>query len=108
MICGCCCVEPESRGKSADRERRVEWMEGWERRVRRRVGREVEVGEGGVVGRRMSGLSRMRRILGEGVVEEERSLVRDWLIRGWEVERLGGDDVEGEEGGEEGVQELFR
>lgn len=77
-------------------------MEGWERRVRRRVGREVFVGEGGVV-RRMSGASRIRRILGEGVVEEERSLVRDWWIRGWEVERLGGeegDDVEGEEGGE--------
>lgn len=82
-------------------------MEGWERRVRRRVGREVEVGEeGGVVGRRMSGASRMRRILGEGVVVEERSLVRDWWIRGWEVERLGGEeggDVEGEEG-----VELFR
>lgn len=86
---------------SADMERRVEWMEGWERRVRRRVGREVEVGEGGVV-RRMSGASRMRRILGEGW-EEER-LVRDWWIRGWEVERLGRDDVEGEEG----VEELFR
>lgn len=54
--------------------------------------------------RRMSGESRMRRILGEGVVEEERSLVRDWWIRGWEVERLGGDDG----GGEEGVEELFR
>lgn len=81
-------------------------MEGWERRVRRRVGREVLVGEGGVV-RRMSGASRIRRILGEGVVEEERSLVRDWWIRGWEVERLGGeegDDVEGREG----VVELFR
>lgn len=77
-------------------------MEGWERRVRRRVGREV-VGEGGVV-RRMSGASRIRRILGEGVVE--RSLVRDWWIRGWEVERLGGDDVDDVEG-EEGV-ELFR
>lgn len=103
MICGCCCVEPESRGKSADRERRVEWMEGWERRVRRRVGREEVVGEEGVVVRRMSGASRIRRILGE----EERSLVRDWWIRGWEVERLGGeggDDVEGEEG----VEELFR
>lgn len=92
---------------SADVERRVEWMEGWERRVRRRVGREVEVGEEGGVVRRMSGASRMRRIWGEGVEEEERSLVRDWWIRGWEVERLGGeegDDVEGEEG----VQELFR
>lgn len=77
-------------------------MEGWERRVRRRVGREEVVGEG-VVGRRMSGASRMRRILGEGVVEERR-LVRDWWIRGWEVERLGGDDGEGEEG----VEELFR
>lgn len=80
-------------------------MEGWERRVRRRVGREEVVGEGGVV-RRMSGASRIRRILGEGVVEEERSLVRDWWMRGWEVERLGGeegDDVEGEEG-----VELFR
>lgn len=76
-------------------------MEGWERRVRRRVGRE-EVGEEGVVVRRMSGASRMRRILGG--VEEERRLVRDWWIRGWEVERLGGDDVEGEEG----VEELFR
>lgn len=79
-------------------------MEGWERRVRRRVGREGVGGEG-VVGRRMSGASRMRRILGEGVVEEER-LVRDWWMRGWEVERLGGeggDDVEGEEG-----VELFR
>lgn len=97
-------MEPESRGKSADVERRVEWMEGWERRVRRRVGREV-FGEGVVV-RRMSGASRMRRILGEGVVVEERRLVRDWWIRGWEVERLGGDDVEGEEG-VEGV-ELFR
>lgn len=75
-------------------------MEGWERRVRRRVVRE-EVGEGGVV-RRMSGASRIRRILGEGVVEE-RSLVRDWWIRGWEVERLGGEEVEGEEG-----VELFR
>lgn len=95
-------MEPESRGKSAEMERRVEWMEGWERRVRRRVGRE-EVGEGGVVVRRMSGASRIRRILGEGVEEEERSLVRDWWIRGWEVERLGGDDVEGEEG-----VELFR
>lgn len=97
-------MEAESRGKSADVESRVEWMEGWERRVRRRVGREVEVGEGGVV-RRMSGASRIRRILGEGV--EERRLVRDWCIRGWEVERLGGeegDDVEGEEG----VEELFR
>lgn len=77
-------------------------MEGWERRVRRRVGREeVVVGEGGVV-RRMSGASRMRRIL----EEEERRLVRDWWMRGWEVERLGGeggDDVEGEEG-----VELFR
>lgn len=33
--------------------------------------------------------------------------MRDWWIRGWEVERLGGeegDDVEGEEG----VEELFR
>lgn len=80
-------------------------MEGWERRVRRRVGREEVVGEGGVV-RRMSGASRIRRILGEGVEEEVRSLVRDWWIRGWEVERLGGeegDDVEGEEG-----VELFR
>lgn len=97
-------MEPESRGKSADVERRVEWMEGWERRVRRRVGREVFVGEGGVV-RRMSGASRMRRILGG--VEEERRSVRNWWIRGWEVERLGGEegvDVEGEEG----VQELFR
>lgn len=70
-------------------------MEGWERRVRRRVGREVFVGEGGVV-RRMSGASRIRRILGEGVVEE-RSLVRDWWMRGWEVERLGGEEAEGEE-----------
>lgn len=96
MICGCCCVAPEIRGQSADTERIVEWMEGWERRVRRRVGREEVVGEGGVV-RRMSGASRIRRILGEGVEEEERSLVRDWWIRGWEVERLGGDDVEGEE-----------
>lgn len=97
-------MELEIRGQSAETERIVEWMEGWERRVRRRVGREVEVGEGGVV-RRMSGASRMRRILGEGVVEERR-LVRDWWIRGWEVERLGGeggDDVEGEEG-----VELFR
>lgn len=79
-------------------------MEGWERRVRRRVGREGVVGEEGVVVRRMSGASRMRRILGG--VEEERSLVRDWWIRGWEVERLGGEeggDVEGEEG-----VELFR
>lgn len=104
MICGCCCVAPEIRGQSAETERIVEWMEGWERRVRRRVGREEVVGEGGVV-RRMSGASRIRRILGEGVVEE-RSLVRDWWIRGWEVERLGreeGDDG----GGEEGV-ELFR
>lgn len=93
-------MAPEIRGQSADTERIVEWMEGWERRVRRRVGREEVVGEGGVV-RRMSGASRIRRILGEGVVEEERSLVRDWWIRGWEVERLGGeegDDVEGEEG----------
>lgn len=99
-------MEAESRGRSADVERRVEWMEGWERRVRRRVGREVEVGEGGVV-RRMSGASRMRRILGEGVEVEERSLVRDWWIRGWEVERLGGE--EGDDGeGEGGVQELFR
>lgn len=77
-------------------------MEGWERRVRRRVGREGVGEEGGVVVRRMSGASRMRRILGEGVLEERR-LVRDWWIRGWEVERLGGDDVEGEEG-----VELFR
>lgn len=98
MICGCCCVAPEIRGKSADTERIVEWIEGWERRVRRRVGREEVVGEGGVV-RRMSGASRIRRILGQGVVEERR-LVRDWWIRGWEVERLGGeegDDVEGVE-----------
>lgn len=102
MICECCCVAPEIRGQSAETERIVEWMEGWERRVRRRVGREVLVGEGGVV-RRMSGASRIRRILGEGVVVEERSLVRDWWIRGWEVERLGGDDVEGEEG-----VEIFR
>lgn len=79
-------------------------MEGWERRVRRRVGREVLV-EGGVV-RRMSGASRIRRILREGVVEEERSLVRDWWIRGWEVERLGGEEGD-DGGGEEGV-ELFR
>lgn len=80
-------------------------MEGWERRVRRRVGREV-FGEGGVVGRRMSGASRMRRILGEGVVE--RRLVRDWWIRGWEVERLGGEEGDDVEEGEEGVEELFR
>lgn len=73
-------MEAESRGKSADVERRVEWMEGWERRVRRRSGREGVGGEGGVVVRRMSGASRMRRILGEGV--EERRLVRDWWIRG--------------------------
>lgn len=79
-------------------------MEGWERRVRRRVGRE-SVGEGVVV-RRMSGASRMRRILGEGVVEERR-LVRDWWIRGWEVERLGGEGG-GDVDGEEGVEELFR
>lgn len=78
-------------------------MEGWERRVRRRVGREVEVGEGGVV-RRMSGASRMRRILGE----EERSLVRDWWMRGWEVERLGGEGGDDVEEGEEGVEGLFR
>lgn len=99
-------MEPKSRGKSAEMERRVEWMEGWERRVRRRVGREEGVGEEGVVVRRMSGASRMRRILG-GEEEEERRLVRDWWIRGWEVERLGGEegvDVEGEEG----VQELLR
>lgn len=107
MICGFCCVEAESRGKSADVERRVEWMEGWERRVRRRVGREEGVGEGGVVVRRMSGASRMRRILGEGVVEERR-LVRDWWIRGWEVERLGGEEGDDVEEGEEGVEELFR
>lgn len=74
-------------------------MEGWERRVRRRVGRE-EVGEEGVV-RRMSGASRMRRILGEGV--EERRLVRDWWIRGWEVERLGGEGGDDVEEGEEGL-----
>lgn len=98
-------MEPESRGKSADVERRVEWMEGWERRLRRRVGREEEVGEEGVVVRRMSGASRMRRILGE--VVEERRLVRDWWIRGWEVERLGGEGG-GDGEGEEGVQELFR
>lgn len=80
-------------------------MEGWERRVRRRVGREGVGGEG-VVGRRMSGASRMRRILGEGVVEEER-LVRDWWMRGWEVERLGGEG--GDDGeGEGGVEGLFR
>lgn len=98
----------ESRGKSAERERRVEWMEGWERRVRRRVGRE-EVGEEGVVVvRRMSGASRMRRILGEGVVVEERRLVRDWWIRGWEVERLGGEGGDDVEEGVEGVEELFR
>lgn len=97
----------EIRGKSADVERRVEWMEGWERRVRRRVGRE-EVGEEGGVVRRMSGASRMRRILGEGVVVEERSLVRDWWIRGWEVERLGGEGGDDVEEGEEGVEELFR
>lgn len=78
-------------------------MEGWERRVRRRVGREV-FGEGVV--RRMSGASRMRRILGEGV--EERRLVRDWWIRGWEVERLGGEGGDNVEEGEEGVEELFR
>lgn len=103
MICGCWCVAPEIRGQSAETERIVEWMEGWERRVRRRVGREV-VGEGGVV-RRMSGASRIRRMLGEGVVEERR-LVRDWWIRGWEVERLGGEEGDVVEG-EEGV-ELFR
>lgn len=96
-------MEAEIRGKSAEMERRVEWMEGWERRVRRRVGREVEVGEGGVV-RRMSGASRMRRILGE----EERSLVRDWWMRGWEVERLGGEGGDDVEEGEEGVEGLFR
>lgn len=99
-------MEAEIRGKSADVERRVEWMEGWERRVRRRVGREVEVGEGGVV-RRMSGASRMRRILGEGVLEERR-LVRDWWMRGWEVERLGGEEGDDVEEGEEGVEGLFR
>lgn len=84
-------------------------MEGWERRVRRRVGREEVVGEvvvGEGVVRRMSGASRMRRILGEGVVEEERRLVRDWWIRGWEVERLGGE--EGDDGEGEGGVELFR
>lgn len=97
-------MEPESRGKSADVERMVEWMEGWERRVRRRVGREDF--EEGVVVRRMSGLSRMRRILAEGVVEERR-LVRDWWIRGWEVERLGGEGGDDVEEGEEGV-ELWR
>lgn len=55
----------------------------------------------------MSGASRMRRILGEGVVEE-RSLVRDWWIRGCEVERLGREEGDDVEEGEEGVQELFR
>lgn len=80
-------------------------MEGWERRVRRRVGREEVVGEEGVV-RRMSGASRIRRILGEGV--EERRLVRDWWIRGWEVEREGREEGDDVEEGEEGVEELFR
>lgn len=79
-------------------------MEGWERRVRRRVGREGVVGEGGV-GRRMSGASRIRRILGGE--DEERRLVRDWWIRGWEVERLGGEEG-GDGEGVEGVEELFR
>lgn len=74
----CCCVALEIRGKSAEMERRVEWMEGWERRVRRRVGREEVVGGEGGVGRRMSGASRIRRIL----EEEERRLVRDWWMRG--------------------------
>jgi hypothetical protein len=58
---------------------RVLWTEGWERRVRRRVERCVEVMVG-VVERRREGWSRIRRVLEEEEEEEEAAWVRIFVI----------------------------
>jgi hypothetical protein len=71
-------------GPSAGRARSVLWTGGWERRVKRRVERAVDVMLG-VVERRRDGWSRIRRILGSvssplGVEEVEAAWVRSLVI----------------------------
>ena len=79
IVSGCAA---ERKGPSAGRASRVLWTEGWERRVKRRVEKAVEVMLG-VVLKRREGWSRIRRILGSfssPFEEEEAAWVRTLVI----------------------------
>ena len=79
IVSGCAA---ERKGPSAGRASRVLWTEGWERRVKRRVEKAVEVMLG-VVLKRREGWSRIRRILGSfssPFEEEEAAWVRTFVI----------------------------
>ena len=79
IVSGCAA---ERNGPSAGRASRVLWTEGWERRVRRRAEKAVEVMLG-VVERRRDGWSRIRMILlsfSSPFEEEEAAWVRTLVI----------------------------